>query len=226
MDLRSSVSATALLALACSQGSSQVASGVGPADAGTDAQVTATLAICPDGTRPMDTVLSTECPLVEPTPGSCCGALGKLCPYAPKDDFGTPFALCVSDPQHPPFWQQTVRIDRIACSHSQDSGIVVDADGGTPCADRQPTPCSPQGLQSAQSLLIEELDVAVTACGGIPNESSIEVDYRDGCPIKAIADRPPSLMPPVDCLMAKLSSSRSGCALHLECAVVERSTLP
>jgi hypothetical protein len=80
-------------------------------------------------------------------------------------------------------------------------------------------------LVTPQLLLDGELEALVAQCGDLPNESGIEVEYADSCPTKIV----PNLSAPrpslIDCMANALSSVRSGCAIGLDCASVERSTL-
>jgi len=98
--------------------------------------------------------------------------------------------------------------------------------GSTPCASRPITPC-PAALPG-QFPLAKQLESVIDQCGGIPDESTIEVWAGGGCvtdwkadisgPFDASADRR-------DCMRGVLSAARYDCAAAPACASVQRSTL-
>jgi hypothetical protein len=214
-----------LLGLRCGNESTRAGTGVDPGGPAAQADAGMAEARCPNGALPDDTSLGAKCPIAIPAAGSCCGLPGLACPYPNGDDLSTPFSICFEDPQHPPYWQITSRLDKRICSRANEAGILLELDGGSACSDRPASSCAPDGVNSAQTLLDGELDAIVTRCGGIPNESLIEVEYSDGCPTKVV----PHLSVPTPslttCIIAALSSLRSGCAIGLTCAYVERTTL-
>jgi hypothetical protein len=86
----------------------------------------------------------------------------------------------------------------------------------------------PQGLETPQTLLDAELVRVIEQCGGLPEESTVQVDFSDGCATAILAEvsgPPPRDEALVACLWPKLSATRFACAIGLACGIVSLSTL-
>ena len=205
--------------------------GLGAASSGAGAAGAATeegpLELCPDGTLPTGTE-PAHCPELMPTGGSCYSQPGMACFYPGDDTSYRKLGLCVDDPQHPPFWQETFVLDRMVCE-SNGKAVELGRDAGA-CSERETVPCDPQGITSPQELLNAQFDQLVAReCGELPNESSLEVEFVDGCAsglVAAISGPTDGSAPLVACIERALDVVHFACADGLDCAATERSTLP
>jgi hypothetical protein len=177
-----------------------------------------------------------QCPTALPAAGSCCSAPGLTCLYPNGDPYATPAAVCIDDSSHPPFWQETLRVDRNRCTPGDASGagpVGVDAgtfgvDAGAACEARPEAPCQSYGFDTPQVLLDGDLQRLVSECGGLPDESTVQVDFADGCATAILAEvsGPPSHGEAIAaCLAPKLAATRFACAVGLSCAIVSQSTV-
>jgi hypothetical protein len=181
--------------------------------------------VCPDGNTPHDD-LASECPDEMPEAGSCCGKAGLACFFNPSET-SREVALCIDDGQHALFWQRTYVLDRLECKldgRVSELGVAAEA-----CAARVVEPCEPEGLTTPQQLLNGQLAAVVEACGELPNESRLEVTFEAGCATQLSE----SLSGPLgshedllDCIREALDAQHFDCAEELDCAGMERSTLP
>jgi hypothetical protein len=205
--------------------SSPGAAGEGASGGGAGATGGAGTELCPDGTAPTGTE-PTQCPELMPTGGTCCSEPGMACFYPGDDDSYRKLGLCFDDPQHPPYWQETLVLDRMLCQEASDA-IEIGSDA-LACSERETVPCDPQGIVTPQELLDGQFDDLVVQCGGLPNESSLEVEFTDGCATGLVA----SISGPVDdsaplrsCIEQALDKVHFACADGLDCAGTGRSTL-
>jgi hypothetical protein len=98
--------------------------------------------------------------------------------------------------------------------------------GPTACADRPITACASPDASPQQ--LGNQLLQVVEQCGTLPNESTIEVWFDNGCPtdLKADIAGPPDAHDVLrGCVIESLSAARWDCAPNQACAMVVRSTL-
>jgi hypothetical protein len=79
-----------------------------------------TLGVCAIRATPTDADLA-GCPLTMPKAGSCCPVVCTACYYPGDSDTFRDLALCIDDSSHPPFWQQTLVIDREVCELPTDA---------------------------------------------------------------------------------------------------------
>jgi hypothetical protein len=91
---------------------------------------------------------------------------------------------------------------------------------GQPCAEREMTDCDPLGAD-AQAALDATLASVLSGC--FLNENILEVELQAGCATRFVltGSRPDAL----ECVADVLGSRRYACALELECARAEVSTL-
>ena len=177
---------------------------------------------CPNGDLP-GPALAATCPASLPEPGSCCGRVGLSCSY-PGDSTSHVAAVCIDDSVHALFWGQTAVLDQLACS---SNAPVTPLAAGEPCTGRQAEPCMVHDLLTPQGLLNEQFATIVDGCGGLPDESSLEVEFDAGCAtelsvqLHGATDASPLL----GCVENALGVVRFSCADGLACARVERSTL-
>ena len=134
-------------------------------------------------------------------------------------------ALCIDDSVHPSFWGQTAVLDRLVCTFTGRIS-ALGTSGGT-CADRPVKPCDVHDQSTAQLSLQGQFSEIVDACGDLPNESILQVEFQGGCATR-LSD---SISGPSDhaellsCIGKALDALHFACADDLDCASVERSTL-
>lgn len=227
-----------------SSGSAKVDGGRHDADRSVVYDGSVALARCPNGATPGDAD-AVACPQVMPEAGSCCAVHGLACFYPGDDTTYRRLAVCVDDSNHPLFWMQTLVIDRVLCA-AMVSPIQLGSTGAPACAARETIPCHacncapgdsicvarcghPSGTRTPQMELAEELDsLIVQTCGELPNESSVQVRFANGCATALDAQMPG---PPgtfatlVSCIGEALDRVHFECADSLECAGTGRSTL-
>jgi hypothetical protein len=178
---------------------------------------------CPNGDLPNPT-LALGCPTSIPDAGSCCAQVGQSCPY-PGDTVSHPVALCIDDSVHAPYWGQTDMLDRLVCTFS---GMVSPLGmGAGACSERKVEPCGARDLLTPQTLLQSQFSAIVDGCGGLTDESSLQVEFRGGCATRLSA----SLSGAADhadmlsCVGKALDALHFACADDLDCARVHHSTL-
>jgi hypothetical protein len=136
-----------------------------------------------------------------------------------------PAALCVDDSVHALYWGQTAVLDRLVCTFSGTVSTL--GMGAGACSQRKTEPCATHDLLTPQTLLQSQFFTIVDGCGGLPDESSLQVELRGGCATRLSA----SLSGPTDhadmlsCVGKALDALHFACADDLDCASVERSTL-
>jgi hypothetical protein len=137
-----------------------------------------------------------------------------------------PAASCIDDSVHPPYWGQTAVLDRLLCTFS---GIVSPLGvGAVACSERKVEPCGAHDLSTPQMLLQSQFSTIVDGCGGLPDESTLQVEFQGGCATRLSA----SLSGATDqadllsCVGKALDALQFACADDLDCASVKRSTLP
>jgi hypothetical protein len=137
-----------------------------------------------------------------------------------------PVALCDGDDVHAPYWGQTAVLDRLVCTFGGAvSSLGV---GAGACSERKVEPCGTHDLLTPQTLLQSQFSTIVDGCGGLPEESSLQAEFQGGCATRLSA----SLSGAADqadlltCVGNALDALHFDCADGLDCASVERSTLP
>ncbi len=199
--------------------------------------------LCPNGAAPTDADLP-DCPPTIPEAGSCCPVVGMVCFYPGSNETYRDVARCFDDSLHAPYWQQTVALDRLLCDRKTDA-LELGA-GALACEERGTKECnacncapsdsvcamrcgSSSGLVTPQEQLNGDLDDLIRSCGGLPNESTIQVIFTDGCAtaLAASLPGPPGTYDALrECIEQALDEVHFECADSLECAEVVYSTLP
>lgn len=136
-----------------------------------------------------------------------------------------PVTSCVDDSVHAPYWQQTAVLDRLVCTF--DGMVSPLGVGAGVCSARTVEPCGAHDLITPQTLLQSQFSVIVDACGSLPDESSLQVEFHGGCATRLSAS--PSLANQagiLSCVGKALDAVHFACADNLDCASVKRSTLP
>jgi hypothetical protein len=238
----SAVLCGAFPAVGCSESDSTRRDG-GSVTATADVRTETTAAVCPNGASPTDADF-LGCPVTIPEGGSCCPVPGTACFYPGDNDTYRNLALCIDDPNHPPYWQQTLVVDRDVCDPAT-ALIPLGATGAPACAERQNKPCAAcncapadsvcakrcgtsSGITTPQDELNLDLSQLTDSCGGLPNESSIQVIFVNGCATAVAASLPG---PPgtfddlIACIKQSLDRVHFECADSLECGGTGRSTL-
>ena len=115
-------------------------------------------------------------------------------------------------------------VDQLACS---GGAPVTPLAAGEPCAGRHAEPCPVHDLLTPQGLLNEQFATIVDGCGGLPDESSLEVEFDAGCAtgFSAQLHGATDASPLLGCVENALGALHFSCADGLACARVERSTL-
>ncbi len=210
----------------------------------TDMRADITPGVCSTRATPTDADL-VGCSITMPEAGSCCPVPGTACYYPGDNDTYRKLALCIDDSNHPPFWQQTFVVDRDVCN-LPTAAIALGSTGAPTCAERETKPCAACNCAPSDSVCAmrcgasssittpqEELDLVdlselVDSCGGLPNESSIQVTFANGCATALAASMPG---PPgtldvlLECIEQSLDRVHFECADSLECGGTGRSTL-
>jgi hypothetical protein len=212
----------ALLATACGNDASNVFDSQNARDAGDSGFDAPTPLACPNGDVPTLLDASDGCPSEIPAPGSCCSRVGTSCTYS-LDGSG-PRMLCVSDPQHAPFWQENASSvgPLPLCPLADAGGVVLGADAAA-CGSRPAVACASQG--DPQNALDQQVASLVSACGGSAGEIEVEVEFLDGCATQAVIGAP-GPEPDRSCIERTLDSQRWLCAVGLQCGVYVQSSLP
>ena len=180
---------------------------------------------CPNGDLP-DPMLALGCPASIPDAGSCCAQVGLSCPY-PGDTAGHPLALCIDDSVHAPYWGQTAVLDRLVCNLTGVLSPLGVGVGVAACSRRKVEPCGARDPSTPQTLLQSQFSTVVDTCGGLPDESTLEVEFQGGCgtrlsaSISGLGDHADLL----GCVGKALDALHFACADDLDCASVVRSTL-
>ncbi|AKU94984.1 hypothetical protein AKJ09_01648 [Labilithrix luteola] len=146
--------------------------------------------------------------------------------FYPGDETYRKLARCIDDPQYGPYWQATYALDRLECGLSGNIVKVIELGADAlACSERETKPCDPQGLVTPQELLNDQFNKLVQKCGGLPNETSLEVRFTDGCATelreRGIDDDAARL----SCIQQALDAVHFACADGLDCAAMEVSTL-
>ena len=78
-----------------------------------------------------------------------------------------------------------------------------------------------------QTLLQSQFSTLIDGCGGLPDESSLEVEFQGGCAtrLSASISGPPDHADLLGCVGKALDALHFACADDLDCASVKRSTL-
>jgi hypothetical protein len=136
-----------------------------------------------------------------------------------------PVAVCVDDSVHAPSWGRTTVLDRLVCTFSGTVSIL--GMGGGACSERKVEPCGAHDPITPQTLLQSQFSAIVDGCGGLPDESSLQVEFRGGCATRLSASLPGAADYAVmlSCVGKALDALHFACADDLDCASVERSTL-
>jgi hypothetical protein len=136
-----------------------------------------------------------------------------------------PVALCVDDSVHASYWGQTAVLDRLVCTFSGTvSPLGV---GAGACSERKVEPCGAHDPITPQTLLQSQFFAIVDGCGGLPDESILQVEFRGGCATRLSASVPGAAdhADMLSCVGKALDALHFACADDLDCASVERSTL-
>jgi hypothetical protein len=110
------------------------------------------------------------------------------------------------------------------CPKHAVSSASIDFDGGLACSDRPAAQCGEGGVCS----LVEKFQAQVRMCGGLSNESFLQVDFEDGCATDITVDMGGGVQRSVElvnCLAPMFASVRWDCAPELTCFILNPSTL-
>lgn len=199
--------------------------------------------VCSIRATPTDADLA-GCPLTMPAAGSCCPMVGTACYYPGDNDTYRDLALCIDDSNHPPFWQQTLVVDHVACNLPTDA-IPLGSAGAPACAARETKLCTAcncapsdavcakrcggsSGITTPQWELDVDLSELADSCGGLPNESGFQVAFANGCAtaLAAWMPGPPGTFDGLlQCIEQALDRLHFECADGLACGAISRSTL-
>jgi hypothetical protein len=96
-------------------------------------------------------------------------------------------------------------------ANQPDSNQVNLETDGASCSDFPTEDCLPGPPAGLYGLIVE--------CGGIPDETAVEVDFRDGCPTKLVTTISDSWWQSRldDCMVPKLTGKRFQCAVGADC---------
>jgi hypothetical protein len=186
--------------------------------------------VCP--TPVFDASPDAACPDTAPRGGTPCVNHQQVCTYAMDGGYPgatkTHFAASCSGTTYTAAgacmsWQVSLLVDSISCL-GDDAGLLVSGDGGTACADLPLVPCTlPHGPlnDTPQTAMDDELQSFVQLCGYLPEYSTLEVAFQNGC-ATGLALHPIGPAPDWDsfaaCYWPLVSGVRWECAEGLSCA--------